>query len=276
MVAEVQTKSVKSSTLKEYNKQYQDLLAFLISTLIAGEITATENYCRLVALLEDTDEKMEAVHQAYAESKHVRNLVKLAKRLNLPVVEKIVEPEWFTIRKHFDAALAKKNLAVCYIIQDVMIEILAITTYLGLAGIGKTTTVDGETARVSESILNDELEHFEIGISRLKQLLQQDSDEAHDALIWAHHRVMPEILTVVREGCTSLCGELGVVCGTFNAGDMGFESGLAAKEIVRRYIEALERIGFDQKIVNSLVSGLSDYQPTQESVPVKVKTSGCC
>lgn len=278
MVTQATIDETNSQEIKEKNQGYWDLIAFLISNSISGEIIATENYALLVTLLDDTDEKLEATHQSYIESKHVQRLLALAKRLNLPAVKEVVEPEWFNIRKNYHAAFMRKDLAACFIAQDIMIECLAITGYKGLVGVGKVAT-DPDTSMTVESILEDEIEHFEIGIERMKKLLHKDAEKTHDALIWAHHRIMPDVLNVLEDGCTSLCDELGLTCGGFGLEEINTSPQDGRADMIRRYVDTLERIGFDQKVVNSLISGLAGSSSNVvESLPknAATKKSSCC
>lgn len=281
MVAQVTVKetknNAKSQKLEGKSKEYWDLLAFMISNSISGEIIATENYALLVPLLDDIDEKIEASHQSYIESKHVQRLLILADRLNLPSVKAVVEPEWFSIRKNYNAAVARKDVAACFIAQDIMIESLAITAYKGLVGVGNAST-DPDTSMTVEKILEDEIEHFEIGIERLKQLLQEDPEKTHDALIWAHHRILPDVINMVQDGCTYLCDELGIQCGSFGLEEINASTQNGREDMIRRYVDTLGRIGFDKKVVNSLLSGLTCYsanvpEPLPQSSPTK---RSCC
>ena len=266
-----------TQVVEDKNKQYWDLLAFLLSNSISGEIIATENYALLVPLLDNTDDKLEASHQSYIESRHVLRLLALAERLNLPAVNTVVEPEWFSIRKNYDAAVARKDLAACFIAQDIMIECLAITGYKGLVGVGEVST-DADTSRTVESILQEEIEHFEIGIERMKRLLHKDAEKTHDALIWAHHRIMPDLLNIMNDGCTSLCDELGITCGSFGLEAINTTVQTGRDDMLRRYIDTLGRISFDPKVVNSLISGLSGYSSNvNELLPQNsARKSSCC
>ena len=139
---------------------YFNLLSYIVSNAIAGEVMAIENYSEMVHLMPSVEQKIEAVHQATEECKHILLLSKLGVNLEFGVQRRIVEPQWNNIRKHFSAAVAKKNLPACLIIQDLMTETMAIMLYTTLAREGDT---DPQTAAVAANILEDELEHLEIG-----------------------------------------------------------------------------------------------------------------
>ena len=53
------------------DKRYFDLMAYIVSNTISGEIMAVENYSEMVPLMGSTDAKIETVKQATEESKHI-------------------------------------------------------------------------------------------------------------------------------------------------------------------------------------------------------------
>ena len=103
------------------DKRYFDLMAYIVSNTISGEIMAVENYSEMVPLMGSTDAKIETVKQANEESKHIKMLASLGKRLDYPVKTEIVEPQWRAIRGHFSAAVKKKDLAACLIIGGTIV-----------------------------------------------------------------------------------------------------------------------------------------------------------
>src|SRR6476661_1496611 len=84
---------------------YFNLLSYIVSNAIAGEVMAIENYSEMVLLMPTVEAKIEAVHQAVEECKHILLLSKLGTSLEFGVQRRIVEPQWNNIRKHFSAAV---------------------------------------------------------------------------------------------------------------------------------------------------------------------------
>ncbi len=104
------------------NSKYTELLSYVVSNAVAGEIMAVENYSDMVALFSDVDAKLEAVDQAREEGRHIRQLTSLGKRLDFEVKQRIIEPEWKAIRATFREAVANGDLPACLVIQDLMTE----------------------------------------------------------------------------------------------------------------------------------------------------------
>lgn len=247
---------------------YLDLLSYIVSNAISGEIMAVENYSEMVTILPESFERIETNRQASEEVKHILMLDKLARSLGFTVEKRIVEPQWATIRKHFSAAVRKGDLPACLIIQDLMTESMAIVLYRTLAADADT---DERTAKVANEILGDELEHLEIGIARLGKLLQQQPQEVLDSLVWAHHRVMPELFSMVSTSCHSLCDVLSLDCGSLRLSHMKLDLDTLRVNALEQYLETLDRVGFDHKAVNPLIASMSAYGACQ-----KVSVGGSC
>src|SRR5918911_1698882 len=129
--------------------------------------------------------------------------------------EMVMEPQWANVRQAFHEAARKNDLAACLIIQDLMVESLAIGLYKLFAS---AANGDTETQPTAANLLKDELDHLEIGIKRIKALMEQDSDAVHDALVWAHHKVMPNLFEMVHESCNFLCNNHSLDCDTVDKG----------------------------------------------------------
>jgi len=254
------------------DQRYLDLMAYIVSNTISGEIMAVENYSEMVPLMGGTDAKIETVKQALEESKHIRMLASLGKRLGYPVKTDIVEPQWLNIRGHFSAAVRKKDLAACLIIQDLMTETMAIVLYKTL---GRDT--DPDTAQVARLILSDELEHLDIGVRRIGAMLQDDRDDVHRALVWAHHRVMPELFSMISTSCHSLCSELSVDCGGIGLDSISTDIDQLRVDALDAYMATLDAVGFDIKVTMPLIASMSSYG-MQPRVVVGLRTDaapGC-
>jgi fatty aldehyde decarbonylase len=252
------------------DQRYLNLLAYIVSNAISGEIMAVENYSEMVRLMPDSFARVETNGQAAEEVKHILMLAKLARNLGFSVERRIVEPQWATIRKHFSAAVAKSDLAACLITQDLMTETMAIMLYRTLAAEADT---DELTAKVANDILADELEHLEIGIARITKLLEHDRGAVHDALVWAHHRVMPELFSMVSTSCHSLCDVLSIDCASLRLSDMNLDLDTLRINALNQYLDTLERVGFESKVVNPLIASMSAYGGM---APMSLGGAGCC
>lgn len=254
---------------------YFNLLSYIVSNAIAGEVMAIENYSEMVHLMPTVEAKIEAVNQAKEECKHILLLSKLGNSLDFGVQRRIVEPQWNNIRKHFSAAVSKKNLAACLIIQDLMTETMAIMLYTTLS---RESDTDPQTAAVAANILQDELDHLEIGTKRIKALIAEDSEAVHDALVWAHHRVMPELFGMISTSCYFLCDELSIDCGSLRLSSIKTDIETLRIEALERYIKTLDSVGFNPSVTNPLIASMSAYEGMGRIAIGLKETSGeaCC
>lgn len=236
---------------------YFNLLAYIVSNAISGEIMAIENYSEMVPLMPTTESKIETVKQAHEESKHIQMLASLGKRHDYVVMREIVEPQWFNIRRHFSAAVANKDLPACLIIQDLMTETMAIVLYRTLQRQG-----DPDTGALAANILKDELEHLDIGLNRIRSMLAEDPDSVNEALKWAHHRVMPELFSMVSTSCHFLCDRLNINCGALSLGDLKTDIDQIRVEALDAYIETLDKAEFDPAITAQLIESMQSYGGT--------------
>ncbi|MDR2154711.1 MAG: long-chain fatty aldehyde decarbonylase [Burkholderiaceae bacterium] len=250
----------RRSEIKTQHKKgdgYFDLLAFIISNAVAGEIMAVENYSEMVPLMPDTDSKIETSKLGYEEAKHILMLASLGKRHDYEVMREMIEPQWFNIRRYFSTAVANKDLATCFIIQDLMGETLAIVLYRILKRKG-----DPDTASLAAKILDDELGHLDFGLSRIQKMLAEDSEGTHESLKWAHHRVMPELFSLISTSCHFLCGRLGVDCGSLTLTDLQTDIDEIRVEALDTYIETLDKANFDPNITAALIESMQSYAGT--------------
>ena len=274
MNTEGQNPSPNGGTPAARPQTYYNLISFVVSNAVAGELVAVNNYSEMVRLFPDVDTKLFLLHQAQEEAGHVKALTALCSRLGIPVADRIVEPEWNNMRKSFSSAAAKGDLAGCLIMQDLMIETMAIVLYRTLAGLDEAKT-DAETTRVASAILKDELEHLDWGSNQLKEMAKAAPDEVNDSLVWAHHRAMPELFHLIRDGCESLCSVIGVECGTFHIEELSTDLETVRLNALDAYIESLDRAGFDPKVTGPLIASMSAYEGMPRAV-VGAKASAAC
>lgn len=253
--------------------RYYDLMAYIVSNAVAGEIMAVDNYSEMVPLWTDTDSKIETAKQAFEETKHIRMLSSLGRRLDFKVEQRIVEPQWLHIRKHFSAAVKKNDLAACLIIQDLMTETMAIVLYRVLQ-----RDTDRDTSDLAKAILADEIEHLGIGTKRLKAMLEKDPEGVHDSLVWAHHRVMPELFSMISTSCHALCGELGVNCAGIGLDSIRTDIEALRVEALDTYMETLDMVGFDIKVTTPLIASMSSYGavPSADLRLAQAQPAGSC
>jgi fatty aldehyde decarbonylase len=256
------------TTTELREKSYYDLIAYVASNAVAGELMAIDNYSEMVPLLEGTEAKIETVKQASDEAKHVRLLSSLSKRLAIPIVDRIVEPQWRTIRKYCSEAARKGDLASCLIAQDIMVETLAVVLYRTL---GRNTDID--TKRIAGTILDDELHHLQIGLNRIRTMLDVNPEGVLGSLSATQDAVMPPLLSMIAYKCESLCDDLGIECSSLRLDSIKTDLETVRVEALDTYVEMLDRLGLDSKAGTPLLARLGEYG---ERPWASAELSTCC
>jgi fatty aldehyde decarbonylase len=247
------------------SKGYLQLLSYVVSNAREGEIMAVENYSEMVHLLPDTDSKIETVGQAKEECKHIALLEKVANTVGFPIVPTLVQAQWKNVRANFHESVTKNNVAGCHIIQDLMVESLAIGLYKLFAS---ASNGDGETARVAALLLKDELDHLEIGVKRIKALLAADSESVHDTLVWAHHRVMPSLFDMVHNSCDFLCNSINLDCNVVEKPNV-INLDMLKVVALEHYVDMIDKAGFQPRVANQLIASMTSYEvPGRSSIGI--------
>jgi fatty aldehyde decarbonylase len=238
-------------SIPEGDLRYRNLLGFIVSNAIAGEIMAVDNYSEMVTLIPDTEGKIRTSQQSFDETKHIRQLAKLAARVGFPVKTEIVEPQWLAIRRSFHEAVLAKDLTSCYLMQDLMTESLAIVLYRTL-----TRQTDEKTRATAANILKDEEEHLEIGIHRVRELLARDPDHVHERLVWSHNQTIPQLFSMISTSCHSLCDVLGMDCGSLTLQSLRTDIGELRADATEVYVSTLERCEFRPSVSLPLIASI--------------------
>lgn len=250
---------------------YLKVLSFVASNAWCGENIAVQNYSEMVPLMPTVEGKIEAVKQAKEEAKHILLLEKLGQRLGFPIDETMLQDDWPKVRATFHEAAEKGDLAACLIIQDLMIESLAVGIYSTFAD---EDNKDIETRRVAASLLKDEIEHLDIGLRRIGELIAIDSEGVHDSLVWAHNRIMPCLFNMVHTACDFLCDRKDVPCkadmafvqdgvlhlsGDRKGGDFIDLERLKIASL-EHYVAMLDRAGFNLSTTHQLIASMTAYE----------------
>jgi fatty aldehyde decarbonylase len=249
--------ATESTNILPRSDGYLKLLSFVVSNARKGEIMAVENYSEMVHLMPTTEAKIETVNQAREECKHILVLEKLASYIGFPIDDSMVEPQWIHVRQHFHDAARQKNLSACLIVQDLMVESLAIGLYKVFSS---AANGDAETSRIAANLLKDEMEHLDIGVGRIQNLMEKDADAVHDSLIWAHHRVMPNLFEMVHQACDFLCHNHNLDCDTVDKGKVYIDLDLLKVASLEHYVGMLDHAGFDLRVTNQLIASMASYE----------------
>ena len=239
------------------NGRYCREIGFLYSVCISGELFATQAYSLMSLMPKDKNLIRKLLNEAQEELSHACMLEKLGNKLDVPFANNILEPEWYTVLNYFKEKVRENDFISCFIIQEVMMESLAIVIYEVLSGDG--TITDTETAKLEKHILQDEINHVDYGVDFLKQEIAKNPEQLHQKLKETHDFVMPNLFNLARYDCTLTLNAMGVECGTFGAEDIGSDLDTLRLRALDRYISTLEAGGVNNDLISELLLNISGY-----------------
>ncbi|EOD79811.1 hypothetical protein RN22_10100 [Grimontia sp. AD028] len=265
--------NLMTETQRVENQAYKDLLAYVVTNTISGEIMAVNNYTTMVPLIEDVDEKIHVVKQARDEGGHINALTKLGQHINFPTMKTMVEPQWKEIGRFVKDRAREGDLTSCIIAQDIMVETFATVAYTALQ-----RNTDKHTTSLAASIYAEEVAHLQHGVDEIHRMLDNDAEEVHRAFELAHRAVMPAMMSMVNYNCFSLCDQLSIKCSTVSLGVIEQDLDQLRIDAIDTYMEKIDRIGLDPNRVAPLLSSLVDDDSSKWQPKDKADLSGnrCC
>ncbi|WP_325895270.1 ferritin-like domain-containing protein [Grimontia sp. NTOU-MAR1] len=265
--------NLMTETQRVENQAYKDLLAYVVTNTISGEIMAVNNYTTIVPLIEDVDEKIHVVKQARDEGGHINALTKLGQHINFPTMKTMVEPQWKEIGRFVKDRAREGDLTSCIIAQDIMVETFATVAYTALQ-----RNTDKHTTSLAASIYAEEVAHLQHGVDEIHRMLDNDAEEVHCAFELAHRAVMPAMMSMVNYNCFSLCDQLSIKCSTVSLVVIEQDLDQLRIDAIDTYMEKIDRIGLDPNRVAPLLSSLVDDDSSKWQPKDKADLSGnrCC
>ncbi|MDD1794231.1 long-chain fatty aldehyde decarbonylase [Enterovibrio makurazakiensis] len=265
--------NILTETQRVQSQAYKDLLAYVVTNTISGEIMAVNNYTTMVPLIDDVDEKIHVVKQARDEGGHVNALSKLAAHVDFPTMKGMVEPQWKEIGRFVKERAREGDLTACIIAQDIMVETFATVAYTALQ-----RNTDKHTRSLAASIYLEEVAHLQHGVDQIHRMLDNDAEDVHRAFEMAHKAVMPAMMSMVNYNCFSLCDQLKIKCSTVSLGVIEQDLDQLRIDAIDTYMEKIDRIGLDPNRVAPLFSSLVDDDPSKWQPKNKDDISGisCC
>jgi rubrerythrin len=220
---------------------------------IQSEEIAAAHYLRLAAIAPDESLACRAVADARDEERHAEALRKAARRDGIV----LREPERWDddsrgLRVAYETCAQRGDVAACMFIQDVLLEIVAITHYEILAQTATRIGALSVAALVSKAIVPDERLHLAHGLQDIARRIPGRAARAQ-----AFHRAAAEVVPALRvfsdlpadEPCAVTCGTCEGRCLKLDACCGGVSLGAAWGQIVTGIADATRRAGIGEVFV---------------------------
>ena len=218
----------------------RQVYADLLSQAITGELVGMRNYATLVGLLPDVGSQIAVMHHASAELRHAENFGSVARACGL---EPIVNPDarhWRRVRDAFVRYAEQGDLTACLVIQEIMLEAMAVALYSELGALP-----DERIARIFAATAREEAGHVSDGLDHLSRAAQRDPAGFADKVEAIHSEVMFAIADMLagEEGPSDHCGLCAGSCVKQALPTVGLDRSRLRGRAMRQYLEALDALG---------------------------------
>lgn len=203
---------IDSSTvvLRRNHPRFGEVYRTMISHVISGEAVGVEHYAQMVPLARSLEERMHLLEDAWSEKRHLQSMEAVARDLSIEPRFAIDDDYWGTVRSGFRARAVEGDLVACYVMQDVVIESLAVTFYEALQ-----PGVEPSVGQRLAAIAADERQHLTEGTETVRAFFQEDPEGLEQRVEYANERIGRVLAEWMRpKDCEPVCGTCSITRGS--------------------------------------------------------------
>lgn len=227
---------------------WQDVLA----QAVTGELVAAMNYSALAAICDDPAEATEAREHAAIERSHAAAFAAAGRKIGVDVINNVDGKHWKRIRESFMRCIAERDYTACLIIQEIMLESLALASYTRVARVAP-----GNLGKVFAAIAADEREHADHAIAILKAERDAEPHRFDDKLHRLHGDVMTTLAKMLAKDCSEGHCE---VCVSSCVKPALFQIDLSAAQLrgasLQQYLKTLDALGVPGEVTLTWIAQL--------------------
>jgi fatty aldehyde decarbonylase len=227
----------------------------LLSHIVTGESVGIEHYSRMVPLARTVRERIELVDAAHDERGHLVSILQAAQSLGIATEWAADDVYWGAVRSTFKEAADAGDLLACYVIQDVVLEVFAVTLYDAVQD-----GLEGSVASRVAAIAADERRHLADGIAALRSQVDRDDAGLRPRIEAANESVARVLAEWLRDGdCAIACGVCMKTRGSCFKDDLGLfgvDLGRTRARFLSLYGESLRGLGFTPAMVTRWLARL--------------------
>lgn len=224
----------------------------VLNQAVTGELVAAMNYDALAAICDDPAEGEEAWEHAAIERRHAATFMAAGRKIDVEVVSNIDGKHWKRIRESFLRCVAERDFIGCLIIQEIMLESLALASYSRVANVAP-----GHLGKVFAAIAADEREHAEHAVAILKAERAADPRGFDEKLRRLHFDVMTTLAMMLAKDCSEGHCE---VCVSSCVKPSLFLIDLSAAQLrgasLQQYLRTLDELGLPGEVTLAWIAQL--------------------
>jgi fatty aldehyde decarbonylase len=194
--------AVAQPVLDRNHPRFGEVYLTMISHVISGEAVGVEHYAQMVPLARSLDERLHLLEDAWSEKGHLQSMQAVCRELGIVPDFSIGDDYWGKVRSAFRARAVEGDLAACYVMQDVVIECLAVTFYEALV-----PGLDPSVGKRLTAIAADEREHLASGTETVRAFFREDPQGLEQAVEYANEHTGRVLAEWMRSSdCQPVCG----------------------------------------------------------------------
>jgi len=186
------------------DQKYLQVVADVLSHSVTGELIGMRNFAMMVGLTSDQEEQNDFLDHALSEKGHAVTFQKIADDLGIELIVNTDAPYWKKIKDYFDTYVAQKDLVACILVQELILESMAVGMYLEVGD-----RLEGKIGEIYKLIGEDEKSHLNHSVSELRELYQADPDGFTAKVKKVHDEVMVALAAMLTkvdsEGHCEIC-----------------------------------------------------------------------
>ena len=223
----------------ECSPEYCRVFADILSQAVTGELVGMQNFASLVALVDGAEEKIEAVEHAENEKSHALAFQRAALDLGVELIVDLEAPYWKRIREAFLKYASQKDLTACLLIQELMLESFAVSTYESAAEAARPPL-----AKIFRAIAEEERSHLEHAMEFLQQENQKDPAGFEEKVGRVHQDVMTVLAEMVaKQDAHGHCGLCRDECVKTSLAEVNLDLATVRGRALNFYLKMLDRLG---------------------------------
>lgn len=236
----------------EFTDEYRSVFADILSQAVTGELMGMQNFASLVGMVDSIDEQIEAVEHAENEKCHAQAFRRAAADLGVDVIVDVEAPYWRRIRTAFLHRVAQEDLTACILIQEIMLESFAASTYITVAEVAHPAL-----AKTFRAIATEEQKHLEHALQFLRREYSLAPTEFEVNVEQVHEEVMTVLAEMVaREDPHGHCGLCRAECAKSSLRYVNLEIGALRGRALNYYLQVLDRLGIPGEMTVKWIANL--------------------
>ncbi len=224
---------IRKKIINWESDEYKRARFHYLLQIIYGESLAIDNSSTMSAFAPTKEAKDFLLQQQKDEDKHLELLTDVVSKMERP--NEHISPQMRKLHKLMESSLKEKDWVASILIQNFIVEGLAVTLCQQQGKYG-----DDTIHRVFSVIIKDEARHVAFGVQELKKVLETDTDGLiQKRLIRIQRKVLCHAIMLFKDLAPDV-------------GDLGMKWDELAEKVIRDHMERIKKAGFHLPLLDRM------------------------